>query len=84
MNSPESWEWKKDTDPEIIEILEWYEQYFKIHFLRSMLSKKYIVECLADNKIDNIEDYIGQLDEENQIYYRAKMKEILDRFKEED
>jgi RNA ligase len=61
-----------------------YEQYFKIHFLRSMLSKKYIVECLADNKIDNIEDYIGQLDEENQIYYRAKMKEILDRFKEID
>ena len=59
-----------------------YEQYFKIHFLRSMLSKKYIVECLSDNKINNIEEYINQLDEENQIYYRVKMKEILDRYKE--
>ena len=59
-----------------------YEQYFKIHFLRSMLSKKYILECLADDKISNIEDYIGQLDEENQIYYRAKMQEIKDRYTE--
>ena len=59
-----------------------YEQYFKIHFLRSMLSKKYIVECLADDKIKNVEENISQLDEENQIYYHQKMKEIQDRYLE--
>lgn len=59
-----------------------YEQYFKIHFLRCMLSKKYILECLMDKKIENIEEIIGQLDEENQIYYRLKMKEITDRYDE--
>ena len=59
-----------------------YEQYFKIHFLRCMLSKKYILECLMDKKITDIEENISQLDEENQIYYRAKMKEILDRYAE--
>lgn len=59
-----------------------YEQYFKIHFLRCMLSKKYILECLMDKKIADIEEIITQLDEENQIYYREKMKEILDRYAE--
>lgn len=59
-----------------------YEQYFKIHFLRCMLSKKYILECLMDKKITDIEEIITQLDEENQIYYREKMQEILDRYEE--
>lgn len=59
-----------------------YEQYFKIHFLRSMLSKKYILECMMDKKIPDIEENISQLDEENQIYYRKMMKEIQDRYDE--
>jgi len=59
-----------------------YEQYFKIHFLRSMLSKKYILECMMDKKIKDIEENISQLDEENQIYYRKMMKEIQDRYNE--
>lgn len=59
-----------------------YEQYFKIHFLRAMLSKKYILECLMDKKINNIEDIINELDEENQIYYRKMMKELTDRYTE--
>jgi len=61
-----------------------YEQYFKIHFLRSMLSKKYILECMMDKKIKDIEENIAQLDEENQIYYHKMMKEIQDRYNEID
>lgn len=59
-----------------------YEQYFKIHFLRCMLSKKYILECMMDKKVTDIEENIAQLDEENQIYYHKMMKEIQDRYDE--
>lgn len=59
-----------------------YEQYFKIHFLRSMLSKKLILEHIMSGTLSEIEDMINELDEENQIYYRAKVKEIYDRYDE--
>ena len=59
-----------------------YEQYFKIHFLRSMLSKKLILEHIMNGTLSEIEDMISQLDEENQIYYKTKVKEIYDRYAE--
>ena len=59
-----------------------YEQYFKIHFLRSMLSKKLILEHLMNDTISEIEEMIGQLDEENQIYYHKMQDDILARYKE--
>lgn len=59
-----------------------YEQYFKIHFLRSMLSKKLILEHIMNDTLDEIDEMINQLDEENQIYYREKQKEIYDRYNE--
>lgn len=59
-----------------------YEQYFKIHFLRSMLSKKLIYEHIVAGTLSEIEEMISQLDEENQIYYGKKVKEIYDRYDE--
>ena len=59
-----------------------YEQYFKIHFLRSMLSKKLIYEHIVSGTLSEIEEMISQLDEENQIYYHSKVKEIYDRYDE--
>ena len=59
-----------------------YEQYFKIHFLRSMLSKKLILEHIMNGTLSEIEDMISQLDEENQIYYKKKQQEIYDRYNE--
>ena len=57
-----------------------YEQYFKIHFLRSMLSKKFILEHIMEDTTSEIEDMLHDLDEENQIYYHKMMKEITDRY----
>lgn len=59
-----------------------YEEYFKIHFIRSMLSKKLIAEHLADGNLAYIEETIGQLDEENQIYYRKLKDTVLSRYNE--
>jgi len=59
-----------------------YEQYFKIHFLRSMLSKKLILEHIMAGTISEIEEMIGQLDEENQIYYHKMCEDIQNRYKE--
>lgn len=59
-----------------------YEQYFKIHFLRSMLSKKLILEHIMSNTLSEIEEMIGQLDEENQIYYHKMVEDIQNRYLE--
>ena len=57
-----------------------YEQYFKIHFLRSMLTKKTIFEHIYEGKIDELDDTIMMLDEENQIYYNKLKESILERY----
>ena len=59
-----------------------YEQYFKIHFLRSMLSKKLILEHIMSDTLSEIEEMIGQLDEENQIYYHKMVEDIQNRYLE--
>jgi RNA ligase len=57
-----------------------YEQYFKIHFLRSMISKKFILEHIIDNTLHEIADIINELDEENQIYYHNIIDELYKRY----
>jgi len=59
-----------------------YEQYFKIHFLRSMLSKKLILEHIEEGSLDELDKMIKELDEENQIYYTKMKQGILDRYSE--
>lgn len=53
-----------------------YEQYFKIHFLKSMLNEKIILEALSTNTIKQLDENISSLDEENQIFYRT----VVDKF----
>lgn len=59
-----------------------YEQYFKIHFLRSMLSKKLILEHIVNGTTSELEETLKMLDEENQIYYKNIMKSLYDRYAE--
>jgi RNA ligase len=59
-----------------------YEQYFKIHFLRSMLSKKLILEHIEEGSLCELDKMIKELDEENQIYYNKMKQDILDRYSE--
>jgi len=57
-----------------------YEQYFKIHFLRSSLTDKRIFEFVSDNRLPEFEDVIADLDEENQIYIREKIDKFWDMY----
>ena len=44
-----------------------YESYFRIHFLRCMLSEKYVLDFLMNDEEDKLRETLGYLDEENQI-----------------
>lgn len=59
-----------------------YEEYFKIHFMRSYLTKKTIFEHILAGTLDEIEERLSYLDEENVLYYKKLKKEIYDRYSE--
>ena len=59
-----------------------YEEYFKIHFMRSYLSKKKVFEHILAGTLDEIESRLQYLDEENVLYYNKVKKEIYDRYDE--
>ena len=46
-----------------------YESYFRIHFLKSMLSEKTIFAFMLADEEDKALETIKDLDEENQIYF---------------
>ena len=59
-----------------------YEDYFRLHRLRSYLTKKHIFEFLETGRLDELHEMISQLDEEIQISVKNILEEFTDRFNE--
>lgn len=59
-----------------------YESYFRLHFLKSYLTEKYILEiCTAGQDEDEqTNELIQQLVEEDQIYYHSTIKKFKDQY----
>ena len=57
-----------------------YESYFRIHFLKSMLSEKTIFAFILAHEEDKALETIKELDEENQLYFHRIYQELKDEY----
>ena len=59
-----------------------YEDYFRLHRLRSYMTKKHIFEFVETGRLDELHEMLEQFDEEIQISVKNILEEFTDRFNE--
>lgn len=59
-----------------------YEDYFRLHRLRSYMTKKHIFEFVETGRLEELNEMISQFDEEMQISVKNILEEFSDRFNE--
>ena len=59
-----------------------YESYFKIHFLRCMLTPKTVFAFVSENKLDEARETLKELDEENKIYFEKIVSDFQNKYNE--
>ena len=59
-----------------------YERYWELHYLKTGLTRKKILNALIEDKMDVIKYAISRFDEEHQIYYNRIVSDITDRYNE--
>lgn len=59
-----------------------YEEYFKLHRLRSYLTKKHIFEFVETGRVDELHEMLDQFDEETKISVNKILEEFTDRYNE--
>ena len=59
-----------------------YERYWELHYLKTGLTRKKILNALIEDKSNVIKSAISRFDEEHQIYYNHIVSDIIDRYNE--
>ena len=59
-----------------------YEEYWRLHYLKSGLSEKMIRKCLVDGNMDPITEALTLCDEEQIIFYNDLIKKYTDKYAE--
>jgi RNA ligase len=59
-----------------------YEEYWRLHYLKSGLSEKMIRKCLADGDMSPIAEALTLCDEEQVIFYNDLIKKYTDKYAE--
>lgn len=59
-----------------------YEEYWRLHYLKSGLSEKTIRRCLLDGDMSPVAEALTIFDEENVIYYNNLIKKYIDKYAE--